>query len=60
MSLEKQHDIRWEESLRSIARASTAGPFPLLAHSVISLRCGIWSLPGHSDIEQTTSIKLDL
>ena len=33
---------------------------PALAHRVIPLRCGIWSLLGIADIDQAARIKLDL
>jgi len=36
------------------------GPLPNLALRVISVRCGVWSLSGHTDIHQTAPIKPDL
>jgi len=50
---ETAHPSRLRQMLRCIS--------PVMAHRVISLRCGIWSLLGHSwgraDIDQAAPIK---
>jgi hypothetical protein len=42
-------------------RGETGTSLPNLAHRAISVRCGIWSLPGHSGhLVKPAPIKLDL